>query len=119
MGKRIAGVAYLKVDGASYTLSGSLDVQPMDVKREGKVGLGGVAGYSEMPIMPYIEGEVFLDPELSLLALKTVADATVTAELANGKTYVLRNAWWAGDVVAKAADGTTSIRFEGIACEEV
>ncbi|MDO8421566.1 MAG: phage tail tube protein [Parvibaculum sp.] len=118
MGKRISGTAYLKVDGAQYTLAGSLDVQPMAVKREGKVGLGGPAGYDEQPIIPYIEGEVFLDAELSLTALAAITDATVHAEMANGKNYILRNAWWAGDVVAKAADGTTSIRFEAMACEE-
>ena len=47
-------------------------------------------------------------------ALEAVTNATVTAELANGKVYVLRNAWFAGAVELNAAEGTFTARFEGV-----
>lgn len=119
MKKRIAGTAYVKVDGAQYSLSGSLTVSVDSVEREGKAGLSGVAGYSEMPRVPFIEGEFYLTADLSLKAVEAFTDVTVTAELANGKTYVLRNAWTAGAREANAADGTVTIRFEGMAGEEL
>lgn len=118
MGKRIAGVCYLKVDGTQYSLAGSFDVQPMTKKLEKLVGLSGIAGHKEMPIVPYLDGEIFLTAETELLAFQEMTDVTATAELANGRRYVLRNACWAGDTVAKGADGTTTIRFEGEDCQE-
>lgn len=119
MGKRIAGVCSFKVNGAAFSVSGSLDVQPMTTKNEKLVGMSGPAGHKETNIVPYIEGEIFLVPGLSLKDLAAFTDETVQADLANGRSYVLRNACWAGDVVAKAADGTAAIRFEGEDCEEL
>lgn len=115
---RIAGTAYVKVDGAQYTLAGSLTVSPNSVNREGLAGLSGVAGYSETPRVPFIEGDFYTSAALSMPALQAVTNATVTAELANGKTYVLRNAWLAGEPDINAAEGTTTLRFEGIECIE-
>ena len=43
--------------------------------------------------MPFIEGDVSLVPDLSMDAVEAVINSTVTAELANGKVYVLREAW--------------------------
>lgn len=111
---RIAGTAYVKVDGNQYTLSGSLTVSPDSLEREGLAGLSGVAGYKEMPRVPFIEGEFFTTAGLSLTAIQAITNATVTAELANGKTYVLRNAWTAGAREVNAAEGTVTIRFEGM-----
>jgi hypothetical protein len=111
---RIAGTAYVKVDGAQYTLAGTLTVSTDSFTREGLAGLSGVAGYKEMPRVPFIEGEFYTTPDVSLPALEAVTNATVTAELANGKTYVLRNAWSAGAREVNAAEGTFTLRFEGM-----
>jgi len=111
---RIAGTAYIKVDGNQYTLAGTLTVSPDILTREGLAGLSGVAGYKETPRVPFIEGEFFATENLSLPALQAITNATVTAELANGKTYVLRNAWTAGARELNAAEGTVSVRFEGM-----
>lgn len=112
---RIAGTCYIKVDGAQYTLAGSLTVSIDSVTREGLAGLSGVAGYKESPRVPYIEGEFYATEDVSIPALQAITDATVTAELANGKTYVLRNAWRAGALELNAAEGTFTLRFEGMA----
>ncbi|MEH6630163.1 MAG: phage tail tube protein [Halopseudomonas aestusnigri] len=119
MGKRIAGTAYVKVDGNQYTLSGSLTVSIDEAEREGLVGLSGVAGFKEMPRVPFIEGEFFTTDEMNLKDVEAITDATVTAELANGKTYVLRNAWTAGAREVDAAEGNVTIKFEGISGEEM
>jgi hypothetical protein len=111
---RIAGTAYVKVDGDQYTLAGTLTVSPAAVTREGLAGLSGVAGYKEMPRVPFIEGEFYMTTGVSLPAIEAITNATITAELANGKVYVLRNAWHAGAIEANAGEGTFTARFEGL-----
>ena len=118
MAQRIAGVAFLKVDGQQFILEGTLTVSPGSVSREGLVGLSGVAGYKEMPRIPFIEGSFFTTPDLSIKSVENITNATVTAELANGKTYVLRNAWSQEALEINAADGTFTQRFEGMECIE-
>jgi hypothetical protein len=119
MANRIAGVCYLKVDGAQYALRGNLSVAPARTVRTGVAGQDGVHGFTEAPTVPYIEGDISDLGSLSLQRLHAVNEATVTVELANGKVYLLRQAWFAGELVLNAADGTVPIRFEGMSCEEI
>lgn len=116
--KRIAGTAYIKVDGAQYSLAGSMTVSPTKLEREGMAGLSGVAGFKETPRVPFIEGEFYTTAELSIATIEAIENATITAELANGKVYTMRNAWFAGPADINAAEGTVPLRFEGVECIE-
>jgi len=114
-----AGTAYLKVDGDQYPLKGNLTISGSMVERTGVAGQDYVHGYQELPRVPYIEGDVSTLTEVSLDFLESVINATVTAELINGKTYVLRNAWTKGPLEINSHDGQFRIRFEGVSCDEV
>ena len=109
----IAGVAYIKVDGKQYTLAGSMTIALARVSREGLVGLSGVAGYKETPRVPFIEVELYADENTDLEDIGNITEATVQAELADGRVGLLRDAWQAGDLELNAAEGTTTVRFEG------
>ena len=52
MAQRIAGVAYVKVDGTQYPLRGNFTVSPSNVERQMLAGQDGVHGYSEIPRVP-------------------------------------------------------------------
>lgn len=117
--KIIGGVAYLKVDGTQYSLRGNLKVSPSSRERTGVAGQDGVHGYTEVPRIPFIEGDISDSGGLSVLDLEKLTDVTVTAELASGKTYVLRNAWVSGAREVNAAEGSMTLRFEGLSCEEI
>lgn len=119
MSNRIAGVAYLKVDGEQYPLRGNLTVSPSPLERAGIAGQDGVHGYAENPRVPFIEGDVSLDPRLSLEAVGRITNATITAELANGHTYVLREAWCVDKFELNTHDGQVRVRFEGVTCDEI
>lgn len=119
MANRVAGVAFLKANGQQYPLRGNLTVSPSRSERTGIAGQDGVHGFSEMPRVPFISGDVTLDPALSMEALYATRDATITAELANGKVYVLRSAWYAGPQDLNAAEGMVNVRFEGLDCDEL
>ena len=119
MGERIAGVAYLKVDGAQYPLKGGFTVSPSDTEREGIAGQDYVHGYKEMPRVPFIEGDVSTVPELSIEDINAVTNATVTAELANGRVYVLSGAWCTNATEIDTEEGQFTVRFEGLRCREL
>lgn len=119
MAQRIAGIAFLKVDGQMYPLRGNFTVSPSALERAGIAGEDYVHGYSELPRVPYIEGDVSLVAELSMEDVEATVNATVTAELANGKVYVLREGWCASALELNAREGQVRIRWQGISCDEV
>lgn len=119
MANRVAGVAFLLVDGNQYPLRGNFSVSPSSVDRAGIAGQDYVHGYSELPRVPFIEGDVTLDPALSMETVEAIINSTVTAELANGNVYVLREAWCKSAMELNTHDGLTRIRFEGVSCDEV
>jgi len=117
--RRISGVAYLFVDGTQYPLRGNLTISIDTIERTGVAGQDGIHGFTETPRVPFIEGDFSDIGGLSLLSLQAMCDVTVTAELANGKTYILRNAWTSTAREFNAADGQATVRFEGMAAEEL
>ena len=116
---RIAGVAYVFVDGRQYPLRGNLTVSIDTVERTGVAGMDGVHGFTEKPRVPFIEGDFSDIGQLSLVTLQNMVDVTVTVELANGKIYVLRNAWTSTAREFKGAEGQATVRFEGMAAQEI
>jgi hypothetical protein len=119
MAQRIAGIAFLKVDGDLYPLRGNFTVSPSALERAGIAGQDYVHGYSELPRVPYIEGDVSTVPELSTENVESIVNSTVTAELANGKTYVLREAWCRAALELNTREGQMRLRFEGVSCDEI
>ena len=113
MSSRIAGICYIKVDGEQLSVEGSVEVPMSDVTRETLLSTNGVAGYSEMPVIPYVPLNARITDKTSIKKLVENTGMTVTAELANGKVYTLEEAYLAGDLAFNASDGTCTLRFEG------
>jgi hypothetical protein len=116
---RVAGVAYLRVDGRQYALRGNLTVSPDMKEREGVAGQDGVHGYIERPRVPFIEGDFSDVAGLSLAEFENQTNVTVQADLANGKRYLLRNAWTSTPRELNTADGQVTVRWEGMKGEEL
>jgi hypothetical protein len=110
---RIAGTAYLNVDGQNYLLRGDFEYCPSAFERESIVGMDKVHGYIEKPNVPHISGTLTDAGTLSLAALNAMTNVTVVCELANGKTITGRNMWAVQTQTGKAADGTVEMRWEG------
>jgi len=118
MAQRIAGIAWLKVDSDMFPLRGNFTVSPSKYERAGIAGQDYVHGYSELPRVPYIEGDVSLLPDLSMEDIEAITNSTVTAELANGNVYVLTEAWCKSALELNAREGQVRVRFEGVSCQE-
>lgn len=115
---RVAGVATLVRDGLPYALRGSLKIQPLDRIKEGIAGQDGVHGFKETPTVPYIECEITPN-SVSIKALQGVTDSTIQVDCADGRTFVLRGAWYAGTPDYDAAEGKITVKFEGLECKEI
>jgi hypothetical protein len=116
---RIGGVLSLRADGTQYEARGNFQVTPSTVKRTGVAGQDFVHGYIEEPIVPQIKGDISIGNQLSIEALEAITGATVQVSLANGRTYVLTNAWTTAAFVIDAHDGKVEVTFEGITCQEI
>jgi Phage tail tube protein len=119
MVQSVGGVAFLKWNGTQYMLRGDLVVSVDTIKRTGVAGQDSVHGFMEVPTVPYIKGTLTDTGGLSLVDFQTMRDGTVTAELNNGKHYILVEAWTADVRELNTSEGSLAIHFEGRFCEEV
>lgn len=116
---RRAGIIYLKVDGRIYDAKGNFTFNLGKHKREGIAGADKVHGFKEAVQVPFIEGEITDKSDLDLATLQNIEDATVTLELATGKTVVLKQAWYAADGDVGTEEGNIQVRFEGMEAEVI
>jgi hypothetical protein len=114
----IAGTAYLKYDGNQLPLKGNLTVSGTPFERIGMAGQRGFEGYYETPRVAWIEADISIMAEISIEKLENITDATVTADLINGHSYVLQGAYTKGPIDVNTHDGQFRIRWEGMLCDE-
>jgi hypothetical protein len=117
--QRIAGIAFITVDGNQMPLRGNLTVSPSSVERTMLAGQDGVHGYQEMPRVPFIEGDFSTLPNLLIEDIDGQVNVTVVASLANGLIYSLTEGVCKAGTEPNAADGQVRIRWEGTTCEEI
>lgn len=115
---RLAGVAYLSIDGVAYMLAGDGKYKVSRVERESLVGQDRVHGYSEKPSPGFIAGTLRDASGLSVASINAMTNSTVILELANGKTIIGRNMWSAETQEVNTQEGTLEVRFEGFSVEE-
>ena len=75
-------------------------------------------GYNEMAQTPFIEGEITDQRDLILSDFVNITNATITLELANGKVFTLRNAWFSSEGNVQTEEGNIAVRFDGLEAEE-
>ena len=115
---RIAGVAYLSVDGQSYMVAGDMAYSPSGVSRETITGQDRVHGYSEKPHPGSITATIRDAGGLLVSDFNAMTNVTVTLELANGKTIIGRNMWTVDAPEVKTTEGTFEVKWEGPSVEE-
>jgi hypothetical protein len=110
MGQKVAGTAYVKVDGAQLTITGGAEAPLMNVKRETVY-----PGYfKEEDLAPSLKMTTIFEAGFPLKTLTNGRDMTVTCEFSNGKVYVLSGAYLVDEPSFKGDDGTVELQFDGI-----
>jgi hypothetical protein len=116
---RVAGTAYIRVDGRQYALRGNMIASTDMWERDGVAGQDGVHGFIETARVPFIEADLSDIGGLSVEQIRNFTNVTVQAELANGKKYLLRNAWSGPAMELNTAEGQVTVRWQGMRGEEL
>jgi predicted heme/steroid binding protein len=119
MSNKIAGKIYFKVDGHQYHATGSFSYGLGGSKKETMSTSDHEHFFKEKAKVPFIEGEIIDKNTIDVATFLELDGVTVTAELANGKSIVLRDAWQVGEGDVNGEEGKIPFRFEGKSAEEV
>jgi hypothetical protein len=120
MAARIAGVLELQVNGEIHAAKGDFTVNLGAHKRSGIKGSDGrLHGFREEPQLSYLEGKITVLGTTVVSTILNLIDATATLKLANGKTYVFRNAYYAGDGNITTGEAEMDFRLECESAEEI
>jgi hypothetical protein len=110
----------LQINGNSYDAVGSFTINYGAPKRDELVGPDRVHGYKELPQVPYISGMIRDGSALDIPNdILNATNATLTLLLANGKTAMLEQAWYALEGDVDSEEGTLAIKFCGKSATEV
>lgn len=110
LGGRIA----IKSNGKSFEAAGEFKYGGGVDKRVAVMSTNKVVGYTTEPTVPFIEGEIYrLDNPID--DFSSIDNATITLELADGRSFVLYEAWTVNEkgLEIGTKDGKLQIRFEG------
>lgn len=117
--QRIAGIIQVQVNGQVFDAKGNFTTNLGRPLREAIVGSDRVHGFKETPQVAFVEGEFTDRGNLDRAALVSLVEATVTVKFNNGKLFVLRDAWYAGDGTSNTEESNMAVRFEGVSAEEI
>jgi hypothetical protein len=116
---RIGGIITFKIDGVQYAAKGNFTYNLGIPKKESVMGSDGFHGYKETPQAAFIEGEITDNVSVDIKKLAEIKDATILLNLANSKSIVLRNAFYAHEGTGNTDEGNFPVRFEGERAEEM
>jgi len=109
---RRGGIISVKVNGELLQAKGNYTYNLGENKKDAIVGSDTIHGYTEKPQVPMIEGEITDRINTDLAALLKITSATITLNLAVGKTIVLTESWFAGEGTGNTEEGNIGVRFE-------
>lgn len=107
-----AGTIYFKIDGIQYDAKGDFTYNLGGGTRGTIVGSDQSHGYKITPRPAHIEGKITDAANLDVAKLQSLDGVTVTLELANGKTVVFKDAWFAGEGNINTGEAEIDVRFE-------
>lgn len=117
--ERIGGIIQIAADGVNFDAKGEFSHNLGAPLRKGLAGADRVHGYTETVQVPFIEGKITDTSRLNKKDLLNIKNATVTFVTPNGKTVMLRDAFYAGEGTFTSGEGEGDLRFEGFDAEEI
>jgi hypothetical protein len=118
MAERLAGITGLTIDGTAFMVVSDVTWSPARWKRETLVGLDFVHGFSETPIQGYVEATLRDSGAISVGDFNEMRDVEVLVTLATGKIVGGASMWNTSALEVRAAEGTFTVRFDGLDVRE-
>ena len=108
----IGGIIKLKAGGVTRAAKGAFKYNLGYPKLESIVGADAVHGPKSTVQVAYIEGEITDSYDLDLADFVRQREITVILELANGKSIILRDAYYASEGEGNTEEGNIPVRWE-------
>ena len=112
MSNRRAGIISFKIDGTAYDARGNFEYNLGIEKRTSIIGADGVHGYSAAPQPAFIRGEITDRGDLSVGQICELDGPNVTLDLANGKSILLREAFFVGEGTVGSEQGAFPVELQ-------
>lgn len=114
MPKRIAGTVTVRLNGDVLKIVGNVEYNSGRPMREELSGFDDpLHGYKETPQAAFISGTGRIVEGFSVINLVEIVDATVEANLANGTTVSVFEAFYSGEGTAGSEEATIGFKFIG------
>jgi hypothetical protein len=110
---RVGGIVSVQSDGEIYKAKGKFSFNLGENKREPVIGQDGHHGFKEIPQAAFVEGSITDDGSVDLKSLVTGTGKTITLELANGKNFSLKNAYFAEEGTGDSEEGEIPVKWFG------
>ncbi|EOX5557261.1 phage tail tube protein [Yersinia enterocolitica] len=110
---RLAGTAYVTVDGITVMVAGQFKYSPSKVKRETVMGMDGIHGYKETVAAPSISCTIRDSGGVSISDFNDQTNVNIVCELANGKTIIGSGMWSVSTLLVDSTEGTVDVSWEG------
>lgn len=111
--RRLAGVAYLFIDGVSYPVVSDVTYSVASVSRTTLNGMDDVHGYGEAVRAGFIAATLRDEAGTSLKGFQDMTNVSVSLETASGKRVEGYGMWTTEAAEASLAEATFAVRFEG------
>lgn len=115
---RLAGTAYVTIDGLTVMVAGQFKYSPGKVERTTLTGMDTVHGYKEKPRAPFISYQARDSGGTSIAQINDSTNVTVVVELANGKTVIGENMWSVNTQDVDSEEAVFDVRWEGGSVKE-
>jgi len=96
MANKVFGIRALKINGKVYFPAGAVTINGGGVVREPVMNAVRLAGHMEKPEAATASFQIHDAADLDLRELRDLVDTTVTVDMRNGKTALMRNAFASG-----------------------
>lgn len=110
---RLAGTAYVTVNGVTVMVAGQFKYSPSKVARTTLTGMDSVHGYKEKPQAGFISCQLRDSGGTLVAGFNEQTDVNVIAELANGKTIIGRSLWTVNTQEVDSEEAIFDVRWEG------
>ena len=115
---RVGGFVFFKINGVQYALRGNLKYKVGTSSAEEILGQDGLHGFKRKPEAQSLECDITDRGNISIAQLNDLEGVTVTAEMDNGKTFILQNAKQMNHLENDTGEGQFTLRFVGTSANE-
>ena len=110
---KVAGTAFFRINGASYSTTGEWNIEIQDEVREPIVTSDGQVHFSASAAESKISGTLITTPSLIPSVVADMEDVVIQVELQNGRVALLQDAFFSGRNSVGSKSGEMSVEFTG------